>query len=70
MTGNLTEEALRDKIIFLCDKYQIDAKCILEIGSEYTEQILNELISQGYEGHILLDKFKEKSIQMRPAAEV
>ncbi|MFA7674390.1 MAG: hypothetical protein WCY62_11120 [Clostridia bacterium] len=70
MTGEIMTQALHEKILFLCDKYQIDAECILNIGSEFTEQILNDLVQQGYEGQILLDKFKETSRQMRPAAEV
>ena len=36
-------------------------------GSEFSEQILADLISQGYEGHELLTKFKEYSKAIRPA---
>ena len=36
-------------------------------GSEFSEQILADLIAQGYEGQELLDKFKEYSKAVRPA---
>jgi len=36
-------------------------------GSEFSEQILADLISQGYEGQQLLRKFKEYSRAIRPA---
>ena len=36
-------------------------------GNEFSEQILADLISQGYEGQQLLAKFKEYSKAMRPA---
>jgi hypothetical protein len=36
-------------------------------GGEFSEQILADLISQGYEGQRLLEKFKEVSKQIRPA---
>ena len=36
-------------------------------GSEFSEQILADLISQGYVGQELLDKFKEYSKAVRPA---
>jgi len=36
-------------------------------GSAFSEQILADLISQGYEGQQLLRKFKEYSRAMRPA---
>lgn len=38
-------------------------------GSEFAEQILKDLIQQGYEGQALLDKFKETSKKIRPAVE-
>ena len=34
---------------------------------DFSEQILTDLISQGYEGQELLNKFKEYSKQVRPA---
>ena len=36
-------------------------------GSEFSEQIFADLISQGYEGQELLKKFKEYSKAVRPA---
>ena len=36
-------------------------------GNEFSEQILADLISQGYEGQQLLSKFKEYSKAVRPA---
>ena len=36
-------------------------------GGEFSEQILSDLISQGYEGQELLKKFKEYSKAVRPA---
>lgn len=36
-------------------------------GGEFSEQILADLISQGYEGAELLSKFKEYSQAVRPA---
>ena len=36
-------------------------------GSEFSEQILSDLISQGYAGQELLEKFKEHSKAVRPA---
>jgi len=36
-------------------------------GGEFSEQILADLISQGYEGQELLDKFKQYSKAVRPA---
>lgn len=59
----------------------VEAECILNAGSiiirpikensgsEFSEQILADLIAQGYEGQILLDKFKENSKKVRPAVE-
>jgi len=36
-------------------------------GSDFSEQILADLISQGYEGQELLEKFKEYTKAVRPA---
>ena len=36
-------------------------------GSEFAEQILADLIAQGYEGQALLERFKENSRAIRPA---
>jgi hypothetical protein len=56
-----------------------EAECILQEGGllirpvrdtnggEFAEQILADLISQGYQGSDLLDKFKETSRSIRPA---
>jgi hypothetical protein len=56
-----------------------EAECILQDGGllirpvrvagggEFSEQILSDLISQGYEGQELLRKFKEYSRAVRPA---
>jgi hypothetical protein len=37
------------------------------MGNYFSEQILSDLISQGYEGQDLLVKFKEYSGNIRPA---
>jgi bifunctional DNA-binding transcriptional regulator/antitoxin component of YhaV-PrlF toxin-antitoxin module len=55
-----------------------EAECILQDGglfirpvrgvrSDFSEQILTDLISQGYNGQELLQKFKEYSNAIRPA---
>jgi hypothetical protein len=58
-----------------------EAECIMQdgcllirpvrsaVGGEFAEQILADLISQGYEGQELLVKFKEYSKAIRPAVE-
>ena len=58
-----------------------EAECILHKGGllvrpvrntesgEFSEQILADLISQGYEGAALLEKFKEYCKAVRPAVE-
>jgi len=57
-----------------------EAECILQedgllirplraTGGEFSEQILADLISQGYEGQELLEKFKLYSKAIRPAVE-
>jgi hypothetical protein len=38
-------------------------------GGEFSEQILADLISQGYTGQALLEKFKEYSKAVRPAVQ-
>ena len=38
-------------------------------GGEFAEQILADLIAQGYSGNELLDHFKEAQGQVRPAVE-
>ncbi|MDR2649386.1 MAG: AbrB/MazE/SpoVT family DNA-binding domain-containing protein [Clostridiales bacterium] len=59
--------------------FSSEAECILQNdsllirpvrvtgGVEFSEQILSDLISQGYEGQELLEKFKEYSKAVRPA---
>ena len=42
----------------------------ISTSGEFTEQILRELITQGYSGNELLGKFKEKQKQVRPAIEM
>ena len=37
-------------------------------GGEFAEQILEELISEGLSGEVLLARFKERQAQIRPAA--
>ena len=56
-----------------------EAECILQDGcllirpvhntdnSAFSEQILSDLIAQGYKGQVLLRKFKEQSRAIRPA---
>lgn len=38
-------------------------------GGEFAEQILTDLIAQGYSGEVLLKKFKERQKKVRPAVE-
>jgi hypothetical protein len=38
-------------------------------GSEFSEQILADLIAQGLSGNMLLEKFKQESKKVRPAVE-
>ena len=38
-------------------------------GGEFAEQILSDLISKGYSGNDLLERFKEAQRQVRPAVE-
>ena len=38
-------------------------------GSEFSEQILADLIAQGFTGNELLEKFKQESKKVRPAVE-
>jgi len=38
-------------------------------GGAFSEQILSDLISQGFEGDELLEKFKQESKKIRPAVE-
>ena len=61
--------------------FSSEAECILQEdgllirpvritgGSEFSEQILADLIAQGYGGQELLEKFKEYSKAMRPAVQ-
>lgn len=39
-------------------------------GGEFAEQILADLISRGYSGNDLLERFKKAQRQIRPAVEV
>jgi hypothetical protein len=59
--------------------FNAEAECILQnnaivirpirenTGSEFSELILSDLISQGYAGPMLLDKFREMSRKIGPA---
>ena len=38
-------------------------------GGEFAEQILEDLIAQGYDGKGLLDRFKKEQRKVRPAVE-
>ncbi len=38
-------------------------------GGEFAEQILEDLIAQGYDGKELLDRFKKEQRKVRPAVE-
>lgn len=38
-------------------------------GGEFAEQILSELIQEGFSGEALLEEFKKRQAQIRPAAE-
>lgn len=58
-----------------------EAECILQdsmilikpvsknTGGEFADQILADLIAQGYSGELLLKKFKEEQKKVRPAVE-
>lgn len=57
-----------------------EAECILQDGgvfirpvpmegNEFSEQILADLIAEGYSGTELLERFKEQSRKVRPAVE-
>lgn len=57
-----------------------EAECVLQDGAlilrpvrssggEFAEQILADLIAQGYSGDKLLEKFKAVQLQVRPAME-
>ena len=39
-------------------------------GGEFAEQILTDLIAEGYSGQDLLDEFKTRQAKIRPAVEV
>ena len=39
-------------------------------GGEFAEQILSELIQEGFSGETLLAEFKKRQAQIRPAAEM
>jgi bifunctional DNA-binding transcriptional regulator/antitoxin component of YhaV-PrlF toxin-antitoxin module len=61
--------------------FNTEAECILQeggifirpirdsTGGEFSEQILADLITQGFSGQELLDKFKEQSNKIRPAVQ-
>ena len=38
-------------------------------GGEFAEQILTDLVSEGYSGNELLEEFKARQAQVRPAVE-
>ena len=40
-----------------------------ETGGEFAEQILSDLITEGFSGEELLQKFKERQAKVRPAVE-
>lgn len=40
-----------------------------QVGGEFAEQILSDLIEQGYEGKKLLERFRSKQRMIRPAVE-
>lgn len=40
-----------------------------DTGGEFAEQILSDLIAEGFSGEELLQKFKERQAQVRPAVE-
>ena len=59
--GREAECILRDDGIFI--------RPVKEMQGEFAEQILEELIEEGYSGTELLSKFREKSKKIRPAVE-
>jgi bifunctional DNA-binding transcriptional regulator/antitoxin component of YhaV-PrlF toxin-antitoxin module len=48
---------------------EIVIRPVREISGEFDEQILADLISHGYSGEELLEKFKEMRKKIRPAVE-
>jgi hypothetical protein len=52
----------------LCENH-ILIRPVRDGGGEFAEQILAELISQGYSGEQLLSEFKKKQREIRPAVE-
>ena len=56
------------KVLFLCqaEHFLIDAVCS---GGEFAEQILSDLIAEGFSGQELLDEFKTRQAKVRPAVE-
>lgn len=61
--------------------FEDEAECVLRdgelvlrpaktvAGGDFAEQILAELIKEGYSGQKLLDEFKERQARVRPAVE-
>ena len=60
--------------------FQNEAECIVKdggifikpigiTGDDFSEEILKDLVTQGYSGNKLLEKFKECRKQIRPAVE-
>ena len=61
--------------------FDFEAECVLRgnelvirpvktnSGGEFAEQILADLVAQGYSGQELLDKFRETQRKIRPAVE-
>ncbi|MDD2215964.1 MAG: AbrB/MazE/SpoVT family DNA-binding domain-containing protein [Eubacteriales bacterium] len=60
--GREAECALQDGVITIRPVKERD-------GGEFAEEILADLISQGFEGQDLIERFKEQNRRIRPAVE-
>ena len=61
---------LQDNKKYLVNVYKEPAiRPIRNDGGEFAEEILSDLLSQGFSGNELLQKFKEVRRQIRPAVE-
>ena len=60
----------RDAICTMADGMLIIEPASHISGGEFAENILADLIADGYSGQELLTKFKERQAKMRPAVEV
>ena len=59
----------REAVCTLGDGMLIIEPAKSENGGEFAEQILSDLIAEGYSGQELLSEFKSRQSKVRPAAE-